>query len=34
VVYGVGSDLKDDGGQERKTRGGQANYDITFIIEN
>lgn len=36
VVYGVGSDLRDDGGREppkRKKSSDQMTYDITFIVE-
>jgi hypothetical protein len=33
VVYGVGTDGRDDGGQEKQIGGSQANFDITFTIE-
>ena len=33
VVYGVGPDGRDDGGQEKQTGGSKANFDITFTIE-
>jgi len=37
VVYSVGEDLSDDGGQERlppkERRSGTPNWDVTFIVE-
>ena len=33
VVYGTGSDGRDDGGLEKQTGGTVANFDITFTIE-
>ena len=37
VVYSIGEDGSDDGGEERlpqgKRKGGKANWDVTFIVE-
>jgi len=33
VVYSIGPDRTDDGGIEPRQKGGQKNFDVTFVVE-